>query len=697
MKFNKLTESIISLSDILVAELKRKKIDRVEENLEKLDASIQKIFSLNNKEKFENLMLNQNSKNQNSLLWKQTDYSIPFNKIMELYSNLYIEIVKDKRLYQSSKIRKSIHFLLKLITPYNNKKDFIEYEYFQDSFFIYHKKIFAESLLVKSPFNPILGFQWYTNIIFNYTDKKSNFDLKYLNMYDSKLFLYIKMIILNNDFELFKHLIDWFHHGIGFHNNRHSGIYSFVGYSNNEINHRNLMKLHKDFKLINSQESLSEWLVQFEEIKSIVLKSEPKEKQAIDIIKSAYEKFFFYNLKTIVHSMGAYLVYKDKFDWIKYMWSFKQPDDSSTIWIGHSLFPNSNDLINNYKYYNREDFTEGRSDSEYYYKLYEIFLLSNFNKSELNFCFLSKDELHISNVKYYAKKSLEYIEELNEKYLKDLDIENKNIKNLSREFNKIIKKADDESKNFLIDSPILETKKNEFKENFLSEYQNKFGLVSIVEKYTKTLKIVAEKTEEKFGINTLVPKDIFVSEMVYGIDSLAETFADSLISGENRIALESIVKNSTESTKDTLDNILSDLKIENLFLICVGDPEFLYNEKKFISSWKKENSFDINSFEGWYKFKNKEIPLFIIDSNDSEEFILILYKDKFIEIDQYKLSNDDVLINPISDDVEKSILEKESQENMQEKREELKLKIHLEIYESISIKSENFIGILHKI
>lgn len=309
MKFNKLTNSIISLNDILVSELKRYKIDRVEENLEKLDISIQKIFDINKQEKFEKLMLNQNSRNQNSHLWKQADYSIPFNKVMELYSNIYIEVVKDKRLYQSSKIRKSIHSLLKLITPYNNKKDFIEYEYFQDSFFIYHRKIFDESLLIKSPFSAILGFQWYTNIIFNYLDKKSNFDLKYLSMYDSKLFLYIRMIILNNDFELFKHLIDWFHHGIGFHNNRHSDIYSFVGHSNNEIKHRNLVKLDEDFKLINSQESLSNWLLEFEKIKSIILKSEPKEEQANKIIKSAYKKYFFYNLKTIVHSMGAFLVY----------------------------------------------------------------------------------------------------------------------------------------------------------------------------------------------------------------------------------------------------------------------------------------------------------------------------------------------------------------------------------------------------
>lgn len=78
--------------------------------------------------------------------------------------------------------------------------------------------------------------------------------------------------------------------------------------------------------------------------------------------------------------MGAYLVYKENFDWIKYMWSFNQPLDSSTIWVGHSLFPNSNDLINNYQSYNREDFTEGHSDSEFYYKIYEIFLLSNFNE-----------------------------------------------------------------------------------------------------------------------------------------------------------------------------------------------------------------------------------------------------------------------------------------------------------------------------
>ncbi|WP_066152498.1 hypothetical protein [Aliarcobacter cryaerophilus] len=698
MKFNKLTKSIIALNHILVAELKRNKIDRVEENLEKLDASIQKIFSLNNKEEFENLMLNQNSRNQNSHLWKQTDYSIPFNKIMELYSNIYIEVVKDKRLYQSSKIRKHIHTLLKLITPYNNKKDFIEYKYFQNSFFIYHRKIFDESLFVKSSFSMVLGFQWYTNIIFNYIDKKSNFDLKYLNLYDSKLFLYIKMIILNNDFELFKNLIDWFHHGIGFHgNNIYSNIRRFVGYVNNEINHSKLLELYKDYELINNQKSLKEWLYKFEEIKNIVLKSEAKEEEANEIIKSAYQKFFFYNLKTIIHSIGAYLVYKEKFTWIKYMWSFKQPNDSSTIWIGHSIFPTSNDLINNYEYYNREDFTEGHSDSEFYYKIYEIFLLSNFNDGKLNFSFLNKNELHVSSIKYYSKEMLEYINKLDDKYLEELGIKHVNIQNLSEEFFSVIEKVDLESKNFLIQTDLLESKKNEFRKNFLTEYENKFGLMSIVEKYTDTLKLIYKKTENKFGINTLLPKDIFVSEMVGGIDTLAATFANSLINGENRIALESIIKNATVSEKNTLDEILSNLDIENLFLICVGYPEFLYNEKNFIRSLKREDAIDINSFEGWYKFENKEIPLFIIDSNDSEEFILILDKNKFIEIEQYKLLEEDILINPISEDVEKLILEKELKENRQKRKEDLKLEIHLEMYESIKIKTEYFFGILYKI
>lgn len=697
MRYNNLTKNIISLNAILVSELKRYKIDRVEENLEKLDISIQKIFSINNKEKFENLMLNQNSKNQSSYLWKQTDYSIPFDKIMDLYSNLYIEVVKDKKLYQFLKIRKSIHSLLKLITPYNNKKEFIEYEKFLDIFFFYHKKIFDESLLIKSPFSNVLGFQWYTNIIFNFMDKKSNFNIKYLSKYDSKLFFYIKTIILNNDFELFKDLIDWFHHGIGFHNNRYSNIYSFVGFSNNKINHRNLMKLDKDFKSINNKESLFSWLEQFEEIKNIVLKSEAKEDLSNEIIKSAYQKFFFYNLKTIIHSMGAYLVYKEKFDWIKYMWSFKQPDDSSTIWIGHSIFPTSNDLINNYEYYNREDFTEGHSDSEFYYKIYEIFLLSNFNDGKLNFSFLNKDELHVSNIKYYSKEMLEYINKLDDKYLEELGIKGVNIQNLSKEFSSVIEKADLESKNFLENTPILDSKKNEFIQNFLTEYQNKFGLMSIVEKYTKTLNIIPEKTKEKFGINTLVPKDIFVSEMVGGIDTLAAKFANSLINGENRIALESIIKNAIVSERNTLDEILFDLDIENLFLICVGYPEFLYNEKNFIRSWKRVDTIDINSFEGWYKFKNKEIPLFIIDNNDSEEFILVLDKNKFIEIEQYKLSADDILINPISESVEKNILGNELKENIEKIKEELKLKVHLEINENININTKNLVSILHKI
>lgn len=58
---------------------------------------------------------------------------------------------------------------------------------------------------------------------------------------------------------------------------------------------------------------------------------------------------------------------------------------------------------------------------------------------------------------------------------------------------------------------------------------------------------------------------------------------------------------------------------------------------------------------------------------------------------------EDILINPISDDVEKSILEKELKENKRKRKENLKLEVHLEMYESIKIKSEYFFGILYKI
>lgn len=85
--------------------------------------------------------------------------------------------------------------------------------------------------------------------------------------------------------------------------------------------------------------------------------------------------------------IGPYCLFHKRYDFIKYLWEYKQPSDSDSIWAGDHIIPeNPSGLINMYFVkLDREkirNFREDRHGIEKYLKEYIILLLARYSMAK---------------------------------------------------------------------------------------------------------------------------------------------------------------------------------------------------------------------------------------------------------------------------------------------------------------------------
>lgn len=243
------------------------------------------------------------------------------------------------------------------------------------------------------------AFEWYISIVMPILGKSDKFQLEYLNLFDRYFIAAIKYIISENQASTFNLLISSLVDGV-FFPHLQSGIWDYIHfllekdfekYQQLDLEYnieKKVNELARAENYLYSQKELFAWLSKFDELKKII---EPNidNKEITDIHKietqitdSLIDRFKYNNLLNIVYFIGAYCLFKKRYDFIKYLWEYKQPPDSATSWIGHDILPNTlNDVVNFYfhKDFLLDDkfrFWEGHHDSEKYTKQYFLLLLS---------------------------------------------------------------------------------------------------------------------------------------------------------------------------------------------------------------------------------------------------------------------------------------------------------------------------------
>jgi hypothetical protein len=694
-----------SLNRVFKLELKKDNVELLIEQLTKVSEHIKTIFNLDDKEHFESLMLSDDK----GSMWGAEKYSKPFTELMIFYKNIYINSLNEKNETLCLEITIKFDELLELLTlDKESQKEFINYQQFLEIYFLFHREIFEYTLAQNSPYQSPLGYYWYTSCVFNYLNLNKEFDLAFLGMFDKQLFSYILLSIDRNHFDFFKSLIDWLHHGIGFCDDVYAGLYEFVGFGNYDT--EVIAALEKKFGYITTQEELKQWLDDFNILKTKVLETEPKDEEAKEIIQKATNQYLFFNLKKLVHGVGAYLLYRQKYDWIKYLWHFKQPEDTNVQWVGHSIVPESLsqwiEILNMrqgnfYKF----DFSEGHSSSSYYYERYEI-LLAGFilsTNKDVSFNFPKNDEVYLSRLKYCIAALEQTLNEMRKKeeslkFLEFMINAPAVYEDIADIFKNIQQECDNKITSNIVNSTISPERKKEFIDGFYEAIKKQSGLKQIAKDLTKTYFEVSDASKPKFGVNTRIQKDWFTSKLVAGIDMLGKDFGRQVVTGENRTILEKIILKCQKIEEKEFSNAVKKVPLDDALIFTSRATMFFRKSPNFEGAWRlPEDALKVfSSFEGRYVVDGTGVPVFnIFDATGSNQ-VLILNQKKFVQIIQYILhttdvnNNFEIKIEELTPEQKEKIL---SSKTTNETVESLAKQVHLQILESFEmIIPENFEG-----
>ncbi len=690
-----LIESLEGIGDILVFETRRQKNKLVLEWLQKITDIIKKIFDIkeNDPEKFEQLVFSQeilefykkDEKDAKFLLaFDPEKYLISFSTAINQVTRVYEAAVDSQNEEISRFAVYHINWILARLTKRPNNDLFVEQilrklsEISRIAIERNDKSMYAASI------------HWYIDVVFNHLGRKEgDFDLTYIDLFNEYFFSMVKYIVSEDQKSLFHALVSYLVDGINipFYNQGkvweyghlilHSGFEIYKKLDEKYDIEKKIKELVSSETDVATKDKLDIWFKKFNELKAII---EPnlklyQRKEAKKLEKEIKEfilsQFKYNNLLEIIFTIGAYCLFKQRASYIKYLWEYKQPPDADALWIGHDIVPTTLDEVIRL-YFKRGifkrkfDFWEGHHGSEKYYKQYFLLLLARVLQnvradSEGSFPQIENyklPDLHIfvlSNLEYSVDEFIQLATDLKtqKSLLAELGFDIKHIDELfDGKLIPFLKKLKEEaSKQISVKnkSQNISLKKiEEFKEDFLKSFYESASLRDIFINY---LKLYEDRTREekvnqkqRFEINIVDDKAAFFDEWHIHYAEWGKNYGRSLAFSENSYLFDAIAKSCEEISKEEFENTLSKFKNTDDIVIFAANIAFwlfFKNCKNFKPKWYRNvKQLDIKSFEGWYEFNGKFIPIFKIYHQNIEKQILILNRNKIGRIIQLSPLNE---------------------------------------------------------
>ena len=717
-KQQKLLKALEALNDILVSETKKGKEKRVVESIENLTNQVENIFELE-QQQFENLMFNPDSNgNESYFSWGYEDYSKPYTLINKIFFDLYQTAMHSNTQDIALHAGIGLIHLLKLITPsVRQTQDYTNYAKLLEVYFSFHNKLFRNAIDKNDPHSHQLAYRWYTGRVFNGYENEEEFNINVLPVLDKHLFNNMQYAIKHSNREWFKEFLSWMHHGIGFNDNLNISLYEFTNYEHyNEFDGKLLSKLDSEFEDLYSRDALNEWLGEFEVVKLAVVKKYPN-KSVDEIIRSVYQQHSFLNLKQMIHGLSAYIIYLEKYKYIRDLWTFKQPDGASASWLGHSIIPEDIvELIRIFPINQRREncFHDEHIDCVKYRLQYEVlfmaYLITRDDYRPTTSYTLSTDEVYLSGLKYYMEQLDRAIDDVldNNNLCTKLDINRQSIEETKEQLHTIVAavKQECESKieTNILTAGLEDRRIEAFKKGFVDEYRKTESIKQLFKLYNsfeEELEVV--KKDRRFGVNQLAPKNVFNSKLVMGVDMFGSDYARQMVNGLRKTILDDMI-NKSEEVHFPLSLLTNKIELENMLLIVFRNRD-LFRDPSFEGAWRdKESNIDHPAFDGWYVFKKTRIPVFRFNIDMKDKF-LVLDKTRLPYMHQYSPAEVNSLIEEfyisIADmndepDLIETIVKRENltADQQESRRLELKKQVKIEIYESFEVTFDNYIGYL---
>ena len=767
LKQEKFIRIIEGIGDILVFETKRRKRNKdVEEGLNRIRNIIKQFLSIqkDDPDKFERLLLSQEffelyKKNKKEaelrLAFYPEKHLISFLTAVNQILRIHEAAIEVKNNEISIHAAYNLHWLLDDFSRAPNNSLFVNQ--------ILEKLFDITKIAIKYQDNSMYAssINWYIRIVFHANiQKEDSFNLSYLKLFDKYFFSSVQYMISENQISLFKGLVFSLVDGIHVPSCSEGRIWDYFNIlisiagveKSNELNKKYriekiVAELENSLCNLDTKEKFENWLKKFNKLEEIFdpyfnqdQRKQYRKKEA-EIVDSAATQFKYNNLLEIVFAIGAYCLFKQKYEFIKILWEYKQPIDADASWIGNDIIPNDIDqAINLYfgKYLleRKFNFWEDHHGSEIYYKEYFLLLLAHVLQNvklnsegkyeQLEKCNLNKLNIRrISDLEHSIDDLVETANKIREKknVLSVLGFDIGNIKELFDDklipFLKIFKeKAQKKIKEIHREQNISLEKVNKFRKGVLKGFNESIILRDIFQHYKLYKNKIKEKCErklERIGINIVSDKAPFFDEWYVHYHDWGTNYGRDLASGENSYILEKISNNCEETNERELDKILNKFKDASniiIFAINLDLYEHFEDLNSFIfKGYKNSPQFNVRGFEGWYIFKEKYIPVFGMYQEKINKQILVLNKTKLGKLIQYSpldegenesLKKDIFYINVQSFSEDKKLMDNSIEKppkwlekigNEQKQREHLQEKALIQIFERFEyVKNIKFEG-----
>lgn len=686
----KFIRSLEGIGDILVFETKRQKNKLVSEGLEKIKNIINRLFEFKNenRDKFEEIALNQNSNKK----YKPDEISSYLKSATRAKKNLvgfYSPINQIIRVFKTaidSQNREiSIKAALNLIQILENLASKENNDLFIDNILVQLTEITRIAVENEDETAYFTAISWYIDIVFRSSIQDKDFQLSYLNLFDNFFFQTVQYIISKNQKSVFEKLVKSLIDRIYFLTPSRS-VWSF-GHILLETNIEIYGDLDKKFQIekrlkelstlekrLNSRADLDSWFVNFEDLKTLVNKYAPdEEKDYLSKLENELRNYItsrykYNNLVNIMFAIGAYCLFKKRYSYIKYLWEYKQPPDSDSTWIGHEIIPNNLNTtvtfffsIDNldYKFHLWEDHHGNRI----YFKQYFLLLLMNaLRKIPINDRkkFIQEDQIHLSQVPirelHNLENSIEDLISLSAKFenehqlFSELGFDNSKIDELINDYlipllQNLRELSKKKTEHELITRKISNQKKKEFMRDLVNGMESSSSIRKIFKDYLNSFRDLSsnfelsDKSIKKIGINSIFDKEAFIDDwyIVYG--NIGYQYGSGLGLSEDSAIINELSEHCVSGDIEDFDKLLISINNpDKLFILATNHSywKFFGDNKNVIPKWlNEEKQLDYQEFQGWYEINNSLIPIFEIYTRTKENLILILNKTKMGDLIQH--------------------------------------------------------------
>lgn len=528
---------------------------------------------------------------------------------------------------------------------------------------------------------------WYTNIVFNITP--DSFELSYLDQFNESFFRSTQFLISKGSTEIYEGLISYLTNGIHFSSGNLASPADFKDIleenlveTYSRVNSEHLLDQGFDElgSLYEQAISVSDYIVflnkiepvsNIEEIRSLLQHNAEARDILNQVKKSLSNLIKKKNLYGLLITLGAYCLFKQRYDYIKYMWEFHQPPDSDAIWLNHSIVPLTLEgVIAQYsrQYYFESKFSiywDDHHGARIYFDKYFVLLLLK----ALQIKGQSREALQqrIENFRIPARVDVHFLNDLknsldryiilgsqihqNQLMTEDLgfDLSQSEVWfdfgfNLFMETLKL--RIESYFNQLLKLKAISKSKVQEFRDDFIRSFKNAVQIRNILLHYglfEDKRELEFDESREQFSCGDVLHKEAFFEDWYSHSIQVGETYGRRFAVDEDKNLIGSLIDWSVsidiESFFDNLTAFENDIR--DVFILAANSSlnSFFRKQNEFRSKWTNHNlasEDDVRNLAGWLEFSGFDIPVYEIYCEPREKFILVLNRTKLGGLFQYE-------------------------------------------------------------